>query len=360
MTIAARVTWVLLWSGACLPLPAQAAAGNVRGFAGEPAVHATVRAVAADGETLADVVTDDTGAFELHAKAAIARLQVRIEGVLVEVAVAGGSAAGVAVTFAGVPHVTVHGHVVDPGGALARGCDVVARGSDGKAIVNVTTDDRGAFTLRTNQGVRDVLVDPLGWRHVEPGPLSAARGLPIDLRLVRDRFFCLRGRALDDAGRPANGWRLVANGERQRAATTIAAADGSFVLWSAQAIVSIEAHDTLPRMGRLGPWRADTELALDERHDALVLVSGRFLAANGEPLPGAMVFACFTEAPPEKGKPAIGGTDARGRFFVRVIPKTPFLFAVREGGDRTTPKGGDQLALTALRYDGAPIELRAR
>ncbi len=352
MATPARLACAFLSAGLGTTLLAQQAAGTVRGFTDEPAERATVRALDDKRVVLAEVLTDERGAFVLQANAKVAHLLVQIEGVVVELPVADGGVADAAVTFAAERHATIRGNVVDPGGAEVCGCDLVFRDVARKAIATATTDARGAFSLRINQRVHDVLLDPLGWRHVEPGPLPTERALAIDLRVHRGRFFCLRGSALDDSGQPANGWRVQANGDRGRIAATTTAADGTFALWSTQAIASVEAHSTMPRMGRLGPWRADAEVALDERRDALVLVSGRFVDKHGAPRVGAMLFSCMAEAAPRKGTPAIGGTDSQGRFFVRRIPKTPFLFAV--SGDENSS------ALAAIPYDGKPLELRAK
>lgn len=345
-----RAFWLL--PAMVATLPAQQASGTVRGLAGEVAAGAIVRALDAERQNIAETMTDELGAFALRVKAPIARLLVRIEGVVVELPVTGGAATGLTVSFAGAPHVVIHGQVIDPGGTPARARDLSCRDGQQHTIVTLTTDAEGKFTLRTNQDVRDVVLDPLGWRHVVPGPFAAERDLAIDLRQHRERFFRLRGQVRDEQGRPASGYRLVATGPTGRVAATTSGGDGAFALWCNQAVHTIEASSGPPRMGRLGSWQSDAEIDLDEHDHALVLVSGRFLDKDGAGIPGALVIPSLVENPPNRGTPALGGTDAAGRFFVQVVRGTPFLFVVNEKKNA--------MALAAIPGDGRPLELRAR
>jgi hypothetical protein len=324
--------------------------GTVVGFAGEP-VAAAVRAIGAGGELLDETLSGPDGAFTLQQAAKAVRLAAQIEAVIVEQPLAA-AAAPVALSFAGVAVTTVRGSAFDPGGAPAAGRDLLFRDAKGKAVATATLDGEGAFALRANVVLRDALLDPLGWRHVVPGPFVGEREARIDLRDVRATFFRLHGRVVDEAGRPADGWRVQANGERARAAATTTAGDGTFTLWCNQPVVGVEAHASMPRLGRLGSWRADAELALDERADALRMVCGRFVDANDEPLARAMLIPSATDGPPRKGTPAVGGTDRDGRFAVRLVRGTPFLFAVSADEKLT--------ASAPVPVDGAPLVLRPR
>jgi hypothetical protein len=339
-----------LGSAIAVVLPAQTASGRVLGFDGEPA-RAAVRGVDAKGRNLAEELAGDDGTFQLVATTPIVRLIVQLEGVVLERAVDGGGVAGVEVTFAGVPHTALRGSVVDPGGEPARARDLLFRDAAGKAVVTATTDGDGAFVVRTNQALHDVLVDPLGWRHVQRGPWSAAAPVVLDLRPARDRFHRLHGRVRDDTGAAAAGWRVHANGESRRVATTTTGADGTFALWVRETVRSVEASATVPRLGRLGPWRSDAELELDERTDALVLVTGRFVDGAGAPIVGALLLASHENAPPKKKSAVLGGTDRDGRFAVRLVRGTPFLFVVAEHRHQ---------ALGAVPADGTPLLLRAK
>jgi hypothetical protein len=345
------------WSARCLlvlaaaaPLVAQTASGTVVGFDGKPAA-AAVRAFDGAGALLDETLASADGAFTLATVAPIARLEAQLDAVIVELRADGGRADGVALSFATVATTTVRGSVVDPGGAPAAGRDLVFRDRAGKAIATATLDANGSFAMRTNVALHDAVLDPLGWRHVVAGPFAAEREATIDLREQREKFFRLRGRVCDDAGKPGDGWLVWANGERKRAASATAGPDGTFTLWCNQPVASIEAHATIPRVGRLGPWRADAELALDERKDALVMVCGRFVDGDGKPCARALLIPCATEAAPH-GVAAVGATDRDGRFAVRLIAGTPFLFAVSAGEKAT--------ALARVPTDGTPLVLRGR
>ncbi|MFY9341999.1 MAG: hypothetical protein WAT39_05900 [Planctomycetota bacterium] len=333
-------------------LAAQTASGVVHGLAGEPADRAHVRGLDAARQTVAEGASDDVGRFELKARAPIAWLQVRIEGVLREVPVTGGAAAGLVVSLADTPHATIRGELRDPGGALATGVDVLCRDRQQHAIATVTTDERGTFALRTNQDVHDAVVDPVGWRHVVPGPFGAESPIAIDLRTHAAKFFRLHGNTIDDRGRPATGWRVTARDETGRVATTTTGEDGSYALWCNRPVTMVEASLGPPRLGRLGPWQATTELALDEREHALVLVSGRFVDRDGKGLANALVIATLRKEPPKKGVPVLCGTDRDGRFVARLVRGTPFLFAVS--------KDEKHQALVAVPFDGQPLLVRAQ
>jgi hypothetical protein len=351
MVLLPRILVVVVLVGTVSVAPAQRADGTVCGFDDQP-VAAAVRALDAKGQLLDETLADERGAFALQCNAPIAKLAAQVDAVIVELPIAGGAARDVAITFAGVAHGTVRGRALDPGGAPAAARDVLFRDGKGKQVATATTDADGAFSLRANVPLHDAVLDPLGWRHVATGPFAPDRDTTIDLRDHRATFFRLHGRVLHDAGRPAGGWRIRAHGERAGAAATTTAADGSFTLWCNQPIASLEAHDTVPRLGRLGPWTADTALTLDERSDALATVCGRFVDRDGTPIRGAMLIPSPRDAAPPKGTAAVGATDRDGRFAVRLVRGTPFLFAV----DRSEKHE----AIGRVPADGTPLLLRAR
>jgi hypothetical protein len=82
------------------------------------------------------------------------------------------------------------------------------------------------------------------------------------------------------------------------------------------------------------------------------MVCGRVVGAHDQPLERAMLIPTATDGPPRKGTPAVGGTDRDGRFAVRLIRGTPFLFVV--SADEKL-KG-----VARVPVDGTPLVLRPR
>lgn len=330
-------------------LPAQAVSGTVVGFQGEPVI-AAVRAIGPGGELLDETLSTSQGLFALKKATKALRLAAQIDAVIVELPIFEPTRF-VALSFVGIPVTTVRGRAIDPGGMPAVGRDLTFRDEKGKAVATATLDGNGAFVLSANVPLRDAVLDPLGWRHVAAGPFTGEREVHIDLRDVRATFFRLHGRVVDESGRPGAGWCIRANGERGHAATTVAA-DGTFTLWCNQPVASVEAIASILRLGRLGPWSIDEELVLDERTDAPMVVCGRFVDSADNALAGAILIPSAIDGPPRKGTRAVGGTNRDGRFAVRLLRGTPFLFAVSKD-ERMT-------AIARVPTDGSLILLRSR
>ncbi len=310
---------------------AQHASGFAYGFDDKPCRGVTVKVLNKAGGMATEFLTDENGAFAVDLDVEIGALVLQNEGVSLHLPLPKGSATGLEARFARERFFTVRGHVVDPGGAPAIGYDLLFRDEHSKSIVGLTTDERGAFFLRSNVDVHDVLVDPCGWQHVEAGPFTKDRGLAIDLRPVANEYFCLRGHAFDDQDRPAANWRLQARGNEERVAWTRVAADGSFALWSRRPIDQIEAWDGVPLMGRAGPWQASAKVDLRERDHAFVLVTGRVFDAKGRVVAGAYVYPSIARVPPSGLASPGATTDKDGRFILRTLRDVPLLWVAKPG-----------------------------
>ena len=329
-----RAVWPLLLGGLGAALPGQHAAGRVLGFDGQPAAAVVVRAVDAKARLLGEVLTTADGRFELLVDQPVHALRVQNEGVHLELPQQNGGRVDQQITFVGVAHFTVRGHVVDPGGAIAAGVDLVCRDAERHSVVTTTTDARGAFAIRANRPVHDILVDPAGWQHVEAGPWQADRGLAIDLRLLRDSYFCLRGRCLDERGQPLPGLRIHGDHDGQRIAWTTSGADGRFTLWARRPLSHLTAFDGPPRMGRAGPWQQDAELDLDEREHGLVLVTGRIVDQKGVGAGGVAIFGVAGPVRPPRRSEPVGVTSRDGSFCVRLPRHQSHLWFWQENGNQ--------------------------
>lgn len=304
--------------GSAALLPGQRVAGVVHGFDDKPVACVVVVPLDERGQRLRELLTAADGTFDVEFEVPIQRLFVQYDAVHLEVPVPAADATRLRIEFAKVAHFTVRGQLLDPGGAAAPQVDLVCRDAAGHAIVTTTTDARGRFEIRANQPLHDMLVDPAGWRHVEPGPFLVERGLAIDLRLVRDRYFCLRGTIVDAAGKPLPDVHVQALGGDQRTAWTLSGPAGEYALWSNRAITMLAVTDGFPRMERVGQWRADSRVDLDERHHGFVIVTGQLLEADGRGADGFAVYAAPRPTRPANLEMPKDRTGGRGEFCVRV------------------------------------------
>jgi hypothetical protein len=354
----AAVFPTLLWSALlAIPLGAQVAEGVVRGFDGAPVAGAVVVARTAGArETGKDTLTDSAGRFRLVCPAAIVRLHVHLEGVRCDVPVADGNARQVAVSFAQLAHFTLRGRVLLPDGNPAAGVELKCRDREGQVLAPITAGDDGAFAVRLNQPVHDVLVDPLGWRHAVSAPVTADHELVIDLRNDRDRFFCLRGSVCDERGEPVADGIVQAIGSNGGTGSARTRDDGSYVLWTNLPIDELHVTGTDPRIVRKGPWSGASTVALDARTHGLVLRVGRCVDADGKGLAGAIIFAVDQAGPPKKGVPGLTRSGAGGWFRVMLPRDTAFLFAIGEGehlgGSSPVPAGNSVIEVRATKMQG--------
>lgn len=346
-TLALRfVAGIVLGSGSSIAL-AQEARGLVLGFDGKPVHGAVVIATAATWGR--ELLTTADGRFEVLAEGPLTHLQVQVDGVVRDVPLTDGHARDVQITFADAPHTTLRCRIRTPDGAAADHVDVLCRDRHGKAIVSVTTDEQGAFTVRLGKGAHDLHVDPLGWQHVVAGPLAAGADQTLDLQLDPTRFFALQGRVLGANG-PLVAAVVRAHHERGGVVATTTRKDGRYTLWVDRPVATLEVPGVDP-IHRDGPFdAAATALDLDAHEHGLVLVVGRVLDATGEPLRGTMLFGVDQGGSPAKRRRPDGITDGDGWFRLRLPRRTPFVYAWCEGGDH----GG----WSAVPADRAPFEIR--
>ncbi|HEU4420842.1 MAG TPA: hypothetical protein VFT55_18025 [Planctomycetota bacterium] len=339
------------------PLVAQVAEGVVRGFDGALVAGAVVVARTAHArETGVDTLTDEAGRFRLVCPEAIVRLHVQLEGVRCDVPVAAGNALDVAVSFAQVAHFTLRGRILLPDGAPAAGVESKCRDREGQALAPITAGDDGAFAVRLNQAVHDVMVDPLGWRHVISAPVAADHELVVDLQKDRDRFFAVGGSVRDERGEPVADGIVQAIGSNGGTGSARTRPDGSFVLWANRPIDELHVTGTEPRIVRKGSWAAASTVALDARTHGLVLRVGRCVDADGKGLAGAIIFAVDQPGPPGKGVPGLTRTGSGGWFRVMLPRDTAFLFAIGEGehlgGSAPVPAADTVIEVRATRMQG--------
>lgn len=335
----ALVALVLLAACSSTGVPARAEPGPGRsgpiagiacGFDGQPAAGITVRAVDADLAMVTEGVTTADGRFLLQATRPAHLLVARCEAVRQDLTLPAGDAP-LPISFAHCPHVVVTGRLLDPAGAPASFVDIALRDAQRHTLALVTTDGIGAFEVRANEPVHELVVDPLGWAHRVPGPLAAAAHCEIDLRTQHHAFFRLYGRTLDAEGRPAAGVRVVAHGDERVVARTTSAVDGTFLLWSTQPIARLVGFDGPPVASRMGPWRADAQVDLDERAHGHRVVRGHIVGPHAA---RTAIYGVTARPQPPHRWPADGAAGTRGEFAVSVPRDQTHLWFFQEAGNR--------------------------
>lgn len=329
---------------------AQVVSGRVIGFVGEPAACAVVEMY---GESSGgfQVLTGPDGRFERLCDGKVVLLRVQHEGVVVTVPFADGKTSDLEISFAHVAHFTLRGQVLLPDGAPAVGTEVLCRDAHGVGFVSVATDAKGLWSVRLGEPAREVVVDPLGLAVTEAGPFPRDQTLAIDLRHGRGTWFALQGRVIDNAG-PCRDEVVRAHLVDQRLIATRTRDDGAYTIWTNAPVAKLDVPRTVP-IRRRGPFAAaTTALDLDEREHGLVLCVGRFLTAGGEPIAGAWIFGVDQAASPPEGVHPDGRTDHAGWFRVLLARRTPFVFALCDGGG----PGGS----AAIPADRVAIEIRAQ
>ncbi|MBL8751762.1 MAG: carboxypeptidase regulatory-like domain-containing protein [Planctomycetes bacterium] len=345
VALLAAVAWL------AVPAFAQTANGVVYGFDGQPCGGACVH-VRGAGFTTGEVLTDARGAFAIDADRPFAQLVVQLEGVVVRVPAAAGSAREVAVRFADQAFATLHGTVLDPAGDPARAVDLQMKDAGGNTLGCVTTTDDGSFTFRTKPQLQRIVVDPVGWHCEVDGPFTDKSPVRIDLTKVKDEFVRLQGHCFDEQDRPAAAWTMTARRGGVRLAMARVGADGAFTLWCRGTVDEVDATDGFTHVGLVGPWRSNARLLLRERDHGLVPVVGRVVGADGAAIVGAAIVPAMDEATPPKSQAALATTDSDGRFVARVRRGQPFLFAYHDISNRT--------GTVAVPRDGAPVVVTVR
>ena len=132
--------------------------------------------------------------------------------------------------------------------------------------------------------------------------------------------------------------------------STRARSDGGYTIWANAPVASLEVPGVLAIVRR-GPFpAAASALDLDARVHGCVLVVGRFTAADGAPIEGALVFALDHDGKPGPGVAANGATGSGGWFQLRLPRGAPHLYLVREGGHEGRARAA---------FDGGVVEVRS-
>ena len=328
---------------------AQVAAGTVLGFDGQPVRGAVVRAgQKPDEHACREVLTDERGGFEFACDEPLRWLRVQLEGVVVDVPLVRGSVQAARVSFATAAHFTLSGTLRTPDGAPAVGIDVLGRDQQGGGLLSLVTDAAGRFELRCGQPVGELVFDPMGWRHTLDGPFDRDREFVVELRENKRAFFLLRGRVLSDSA-PAEDELVRGIGSGGRVVTTRTRGDGGYQLWANFPIARLEVPLALS-IRRDGPFaESATAVDLDSRIHGCVLVVGRFVAADGTPLPDATIYALAEDGEVTRRDLSVGRTGADGWFQLRLPRGTPFLrFFDQENRGRTR-----------VAFDGSVLKVRA-
>lgn len=332
-------------------LSAQSVDGRIVGLGGR-ATGATVTVLTGGGEVIGEVLVEADGTFAYEGPSHIGSIVVRQEAVAVKRGIVGGSATQVAIDLQAAMRWSRSVAVLDPDGQPAVGVDVIARDDNNVTVACVTSDDRGMLTLRGSQTVANLVVDPMGWHHEVKVGFAAARGpddavpdLVIDLKPFARQFVLLQGRLVDLAGDAIADARVTASKlvDRQSivCGTTKSRADGTFRLWSGKGATLLSARSGGLTLLQAGNWQKQgaNDLLLHESRDAVVLVTGKVVDADGKPAKNAVLYTSEASTVP-RGKRGIAGTDDEGRFRVFLRRATPFLVAhLRDGGGKASQAG---------------------
>lgn len=316
--------------------------GNVIGLGGKPD-GATVTVLSHQGNVMGEILVDADGTFAYEASQLIGSIVVRQEAVVVERGVVGGSATQVGIDLQSAMQWSRVGIVVDPDGNAAAGLDVIARNKQKATVACVTTDKRGVFVVRGSQPVTELVVDPVGWRHVVAVGFSkddeirdTVPDVAIDLQPHADDFLLLHGKVVALDGSAVADARVTASypvgGSTYICGATRSMSDGTFRLWCAKGAAMISAKSGAVTWQQPGAWQTDRPpaLLLHEARDGLVLVTGTVLDATGKPAANAIIYESAT-ATLKKGTRGIAGTDGEGRFRTFIRRGTPYLVAQLRG-----------------------------
>ncbi|MCR9245459.1 MAG: carboxypeptidase-like regulatory domain-containing protein [bacterium] len=309
--------------------PTTRAAGQVLSFDGRPADFATVTVFDTEGRRTTEFVTTELGRFDYRSKGAIGHLQVQDEGVRVKVEFTGSTdPERLRVSFEDVPHFTMRGRILDPGGLPMHATDVLLRGEFDETLVNVTTDANGRYVARIDRGIWSLVVDPMGLAWAEPREVGGSGTIDIDLRNVGGDFFSIAGRALDKNGSPiTNAWIHAASQQHVRLERP-ARKDGSFLLWSRRPIdYLLVLRDGDPIALRYGRIDHDTSLEVDARRHGFVTVTGRVLDGQGQGVPYANLLPADEGGRPLTRLRMLARCDPDGNFRARVPRTIPNLYA---------------------------------
>jgi hypothetical protein len=304
-------------------LAAQDVRGRVLGFDGKPAGGVPLNLFDEHDEFLFDVDTHADGSFVFHGAARGVKVRAWLEGVVLSLPAA---AHGVDFDFKSSRYFTVSGHVVDPLGAPLAELELSCRDADDYHLAAVTTDARGAFSVRMNQKVDHLLVDPACWRHRVPGPFAADAAVAVDLRLEK-QFFRLQGTLRDENGAAVAGAEVTARNHSENIATTRTAADGHWTLWCNRQVVMLWYHAGLVEHRQPGLWPAAATVDLDWRAAGFVVLTGRVLDAAGKPVRGANLIPLPSHETNYHLPDLIATTDAEGRFRALVPSGTKVVVA---------------------------------
>ncbi|MCA8973434.1 MAG: carboxypeptidase regulatory-like domain-containing protein [Planctomycetes bacterium] len=314
----------------CVSLPAQHVAGHVLGFDGAPVRGAVVRVFGGGGERLVELLTDAGGRFTYDARLPLRCVTVQLEGVHKELAVTGGTAVGLHCSFAEARFFTLRGHVVDPIGEPMPEVDLRIADADGGTVCTATTTSKGAFLVRVDEPVEAIVVDPVGLAFVHHGSFDSDRGIAIDLRLARDRFFCVAGRVLGRDGAPLPG-AIVGAGDGSALLRRPTHADGSFRLWSERPLSWLEASvDGEPVALVAQAMAADCEVEIDIRRHGRVRLTGQVVDGRGAGRPYVALFCADAAGDFLLGLPMLGRTGADGSFAVDMPRGVPRLLVYRD------------------------------
>jgi protocatechuate 3,4-dioxygenase beta subunit len=303
--------------------------------------------------------------------------------------------------------------LVDEGGAPIEGADLLVAVGGGKdmergpeTLVVGRTDATGTAVLEVRPGVLQMLLAshperPTGfWAArmggVTPGALKAPDDTTLREGRTRLTFrqpqgITLVGRVLDERGAPLTGAEVSTVSWMGGAAKAVSDGDGAYRLPS-DGMMWAAVHAKLPGWvqtktespdGAAGEPKLGGEKRLDIRMRRAGAVSGRVLAPDGQPLPGARVTArvvregdqpmmdpsaLFAGAPSSitlgDGSYVIDGVPAGGK--VRVVARREGLvdtgtepFKLSEGGAASAPDirmfAGAEVAVRVTGHDGAPV-----
>ena len=332
-------------------LPAQIVSGTVIGL-DRKSLGATVTVLDLLKRVMGEVVVGEDGQFSYRGERPVGSIVIRQEAVAVTRGVVGGGDVGIAIDLTRSVTWLKTVMVLDPAGQPAVGVDVLLRGPGDQTLSCATVGAMGWLTLRGNQPIESLLVDPLGWQHAVPAPFKpgdmpsdAIPDLMIDMRPHAHKFVLLQGCIVDLEGQAVGGARVVASkkasGKVLPCGFTKANDDGGFRMWTSLAATKLTATRSGTTWEQRGDWSGGGVqiVNLDERQDGVVMVTGCVRDHEDNPVRDAIIHASEV-ARIVKGSRGIAATNLRGQFRVFVRRATPFLVAdLHDGGGIASTAG---------------------
>jgi protocatechuate 3,4-dioxygenase beta subunit len=242
---------------------------------------------------------------------------------------------------------SLHGVVLDAKGDPAPAAWIAAKWQSSSAgrfrerFVASVADDRGRFVLDPveDDASLEIVARSGAASSGKPERVKVGKSIPIELRIESQDSVSLRGRVLDQDGRPVTGaeietWRAspenVIGGEKLVGSVITTGVDGRFQTTrdlSRGELCCVRVSAPGKVLQRSAWMRASAEGPLEIVLPSLARLTGSVHASDGTPVIGARIAVCGDAPQPTESR-----TDDQGRFSLdAILPGQVFLMLEADG-----------------------------